>query len=110
MTTADGWLMHGFVTVPVLVAVHLWKRSVLLLAVPCLLWTVVFEASAVRGVTRLPFGWAVQQLAAPLLPLVPLLVACLSWPRKPLPGLCPSCGYDLRATPGRCPECGAVPE
>jgi hypothetical protein len=28
--------------------------------------------------------------------------------RRPRPGRCPNCGYDLRASPDRCPECGTV--
>jgi hypothetical protein len=28
--------------------------------------------------------------------------------RRARRGLCPACGYDLRATPGLCPECGRM--
>src|SRR4051794_34948314 len=61
---------------------------------------------------RVSFGFMLW-FATALTALLPLLWAAVRIPpmvrrRKAARlGLCPSCGYDLRATPGRCPECGA---
>ena len=47
------------------------------------------------------------------LPSVWVMATLLAWwrrGRRSAAGLCPACGYDLRASPGRCPECGAEPK
>jgi hypothetical protein len=36
-------------------------------------------------------------------------IVALGRRRRLRPGLCASCGYDLRASPDGCPECGMVP-
>jgi hypothetical protein len=51
---------------------------------------------------RVPL-WSVV-LVTVMLPAVRLV--CYVRRRRLRPGLCPRCGYDLRATPGKCPECG----
>jgi hypothetical protein len=47
--------------------------------------------------------WAVSLVLAPL-PIA--WVIRLRAARRPPPGCCRGCGYDLRASPDRCPECG----
>jgi hypothetical protein len=50
--------------------------------------------------------WSVAVAAT--LPLAVWMRRRFSVRRRRQPGLCPGCGYDLRATPERCPECGAM--
>jgi hypothetical protein len=66
-----------------------WDRS---------LWRFVFPAWAVVAVLLSPSAARA----------VPLWQRRLARGRQKS-GLCPRCGYDLRATPGRCPECGTMP-
>ncbi len=48
--------------------------------------------------------WALLLLFG-VFPVAHLLMAYRKMKRKPA-GLCPTCGYDLRASAGCCPECG----
>ena len=50
-----------------------------------------------------PF-WSLAFVA--LLSPIVLILSSIRRRRRRNKGLCPQCGYDLRATPDRCPECG----
>jgi hypothetical protein len=74
-----------------------WNPSGKLHESPCRVLTIRWPALT-GALAVFPCLWLCAA-AARLVPRPP-------WRRRP--GLCPNCGYDLRASPGRCPECGKV--
>jgi hypothetical protein len=66
------------------------------------------QASSIRPVRRFVIPYWFPAVMAAGLPVIRPAVAASRERRRRRIGLCPSCGYDLRATPGRCPECGAT--
>ena len=62
-----------------------------------------------RGVALPHWFLAALCLPLPLYRFGPRLRNRLRGRRRAARGLCPACGYDLRATPDRCPECGTAP-
>jgi hypothetical protein len=69
-----------------------------------------FDCFNTNGIVGILFPhWSLATLFA-LLPTWRLISAILRTRRRAKRqrlGLCPTCGYDLRASPERCPECGA---
>jgi hypothetical protein len=71
-----------------------------------------------QGGGQLPDGspWSNFEFSMPWWPLIALSVILPGWwvvrcrrqRRMAGLGLCPNCGYDLRATSDRCPECGTL--
>lgn len=53
----------------------------------------------------IPYWFPVVLFVLPVIPSLLRLVR--GWNRRRL-GLCPTCGYDLRASKDKCPECGTV--
>jgi hypothetical protein len=56
------------------------------------------------------FLYGLMIFAGPVLLMIAIRLARHWWMRKPLPGVCVKCGYDLRGLPEKpdltCPECG----
>ena len=68
------------------------------------------SAAAATGSMRYDVWYVPHWLIAALPVLLPVVAAVRQQRQRKRCrlGLCPACGYDLRATPDRCPECGRL--